>query len=163
MHDRTNPPPTQAVPPVTQFAPHRRRERDQAPSSPAMPPAPWGSSGVDPDQAVADLGNRFPRATVWFGDFTGSYWALIRAEDSTTRLLEGTTAEELSHLLESTEPRAPWDRQPLSPPTAAHKDSATLAPYRATPPSTTRRTSHGRGRARSRHSAPRTLRGSGRC
>lgn len=163
MHDRMNPSPMQVRPPTSDHTPAYGWGQDQTPTPQLTRPAPWTTPGVDPDQAVTDLGNRFPRATIWFGDFTGSYWALIRAEDGTTRLLEGATAEKLSHLLESTEPRAPWDRQPLSPPTAAHKDSATLAPYRATPPSTTRRTSHGRGRARSRHSAPRTLRGSGRC
>ncbi len=68
MHDRTNPPPIQAMSPVAQRAPHHRRERVQKPPPPAMTPAPWESSGVDPDRAIADLGSQFPRATIWFGE-----------------------------------------------------------------------------------------------
>ncbi|GAA1892345.1 hypothetical protein GCM10009736_70720 [Actinomadura bangladeshensis] len=119
---------------------------------------------MDPDQAVTELGNRFPRATIWFGDFTGSYWALIRAEDG-ARLIEGTTPADLSHQLDSVQPnpsRTHQPQSPSSPPTHQKFTEPAPCPAPAAQCRSVHRTSRGRGSCR-RRSVLRPLSRSGRC
>ncbi len=164
MHDRTNPSPLQVMPPATGHDRAHRWERQPSPIPPAMTPAPWTTAGHDLDQAVTELNNRFPDAMIWFGDFTGSFWALIRAEDGAASLIEGVTSADLSRRLDS---RKPWPPDPNQspPPAAVHWNNATSTPCPATAahsPSA-RRSPRGRNKCRGRHSVPRRLGRSGRC
>src|SRR5262245_30037971 len=39
--------------------------------------APWAAAGVDRERVLAEVGRRFPGVMAWFGDFTGSLWAMV--------------------------------------------------------------------------------------
>lgn len=160
MHDRTNPSPLQVMPPATEHGPVRDCEQDQAQIPPAL--TPWATRDQDPDQAVAELSNLFPNATIWFGDFTGSYWALLRGEDGTARLIEGVTPNDLIRRLDPTKPRTRGNHEPPPrPPAGVHWHTTTPCPTPTGHPSPSRRTA--RGRCRARRSFPRTWSRNGRC
>lgn len=156
MHDRTNPSPVQATPPTPVRPPTHDRVRHPTHNTTTMTsPAPWARD-IDPDRAVAELGKQFPGATIWFGEYTGSYWALTYAPDGTPRLVEGTTPEALSRRLASLMPRPPRHvRSRQSSPRAPHRSAASCPPPAAHAWSR-RRPPRKRGRCRGRHSKPRT-------
>lgn len=154
MHDRTNPSGIQAMPPAGERAPTHNRRAAHTPTA-TTSPAPW-TRELDPDRAVTELSNRFPEATIWFGEFTGNYWALARAEDGTPHLIEGNTPQDLSRRLGALVPRTPQHhRLHLTSHRTARQPAACSSP--ATRTSSTRRPSRGRARWRGRHSATRTL------
>ncbi|GAA1833901.1 hypothetical protein GCM10009735_81920 [Actinomadura chokoriensis] len=158
MHDRTNATPVRVMPPAAKYGPVAEWERVRTPMPPATPSVPWATSAQDPDRAVTDLSGRFPSATIWFGEYTGSYWALIHTEDGTPRLIEATTSAELRRRLDSLDLRLP---QRLSP--SAPQNHATPYPVTEAQPSSLRRPARGHVRCRGRHCMPRTLSRSGRC
>lgn len=156
MHDRTNPSPAQVMPPAAKHGPVVEWERVRTPMPPATPPVPQATSTQDPDRAVTALSGRFPSATIWFGEHTGSYWALAQIEDGTPRLIEAITPVELSRRLDLLNPSPP-QRPSLSTP---HN---TPHPRLDAQPPSHRRASRGRVRCRGRHSMPKALSRSGRC
>lgn len=163
MHDRTNPSPAQAMPPAAKHGPVVEWERVRTPTPPATLPAPWVTSAQDPDRAVTNLSNRFPAATIWFGEHAGSYRALTHTENGTPRLNEAATPAELNPQLDSVNHlRQPQRRAP----SALQSDATNpTTPHQRpeTHPSSLHRSSRGRVRCRGRHSATRTLSRSGRC
>ncbi|TYK50571.1 hypothetical protein [Actinomadura decatromicini] len=60
---------------------------------------PWARLDLDPDHVVAELAAAFPDAMLWFGEFTGSLWALTRDRAGRARLIEGRTPAQLSERL----------------------------------------------------------------
>lgn len=163
MHDRTNPSPVQAMTATLERPPVPVRRRPSTPITPTMTsPAPWAGD-IDPDRAIAEIGEQFPVATVWFGEYTGSYWALTHAQDGTPGLVEGATPEALSRRLDFRMPRLPQRRRPQMPSHRALHRSATSYLPPAAQALSSRRPSRKRGRCRGRHSMPRTLGRSGRC
>jgi hypothetical protein len=162
MHDRTNPSPVQVMPPTAKCGPIVEGAPVRTPTPPAMPPDPWVTSAQDSDRATADLSGRFPSATIWFGEYTGSYWAFIQFEDCAPRLIEAATPADLERQLDSFTP-CPL-RRPS--PSLLHSNitkPTTPCPSPDEPPSRLRRASRGRVRCCGRHSMPRTLSRSGRC
>ncbi|RSN44329.1 hypothetical protein [Actinomadura sp. WAC 06369] len=73
---------------------------------------------ADLDAALADLRRTFPGVCLWYGDYSGSLWALLP-----NRLVEAKNAAELAYQL----------RAALGPPRPAGRDTS------AAPPSTRRR------------------------
>lgn len=162
MHDRTNPSPVQAMPPAKQRGPVLAQEQQRTSVPPTSAPALWTTSSLDPDETVAELGGRYPHSTIWFGEFTGSYWALIRTKDGTARIVEGNTPADLGRQLDSLDLRTPRDDRPQH--TAEEDgDSIRLAWCTGGKYSSARRPSRGRGRCRRRHIMPKALSRSGRC
>ncbi len=162
MHDRTNPPPVRAMAPAAKYALVVEWELAR-PSMPHITPSsPWASSTEDPDQAITELRGRYPSVITWFGEYTGSYWAILQVEDDAPRLIEATTPADLSRQLDSFHLRLPR-RPSLS---ASHNDITrpkTSDPVAAVRHAPLHRASHGRDRRRSRRSMARTLSRSGRC
>ncbi|MFC5182828.1 hypothetical protein [Actinomadura harenae] len=72
-----------------------------------MSPAPWSAPEVDPDEVLAVLHAQFPQVPTWRGDFTGSWWALLRG-----RLVEARDPRQLAEyiraVLTSARPASPW-------------------------------------------------------
>lgn len=54
----------------------------------------WAVVEVDPELVVAEVGRRFPGVTAYFGEFTGSWWAMVG-----NRLLEAGTAREFFQVI----------------------------------------------------------------
>ena len=167
MHDRTNPSPVQVMPLAAKHGPVVERGRVRPPIPYATPSVPWATSTQDPDRALADLGGRFPAATIWFGEYTGSYWALIQVENATPRLIEAATPAELSAQLDSFTPRPPQHHQGQPSVPGGHHDNITkpapvdLGP--GTENSALRMVSQGRVRCRGRRPTFGTPGRSGRC
>ncbi|MGK5559155.1 hypothetical protein ACSNOI_46920, partial [Actinomadura kijaniata] len=63
-------------------------------------PTPWAQSERDPDQVLDELRERFPTVAMWWGEWTGSYWAFlpddIREND---RFLTAATADAFTRQL----------------------------------------------------------------
>ncbi|MFI0354579.1 hypothetical protein [Actinomadura sp. 9N407] len=62
--------------------------------------APWGAAELDPERAVAELARRFPRVLTWYGEYTGSWWAMLRDRNGRDHLVEAHTPAELGRRLE---------------------------------------------------------------
>lgn len=61
------------------------------------------------EAAVGDLREQFPGVVLWFGRYTGRFWALVRGRDF-ARLVEAITPEELATAIRK--PRGwPWPPQ----------------------------------------------------
>ena len=161
MHDRTYPLLLSAAPPA-----HDRGTVETQRLAPSAAATPWATRDHDPDRAVTELGSLFPDATIWFGDFTGSYWALIRGADGTARLIEGATPADLARRLDPTKQLPQGSHQAPPPPPAAVQWNTTAPTACPTPPAhrpSSGRVSRARGRCRGRRSLPRTWGRSGRC
>lgn len=67
------------------------------------PAAPWALIDIDPESALAELKNRFPGVTAWFGEFSGSWWGLVidRTGQGHDALVEGDTVAELGQRLDA--------------------------------------------------------------
>ncbi|MFD0850893.1 hypothetical protein ACFQ07_01500 [Actinomadura adrarensis] len=59
----------------------------------------------DPERTIAQLNRRFPRASIWLGEFTGRYWALIRDRFGHDHLIEAATPADLSNKVAALLPR----------------------------------------------------------
>jgi hypothetical protein len=59
-------------------------------------PTPWTTADLDPEATLAQLSQHFPGIRIWFGDFTGHYWALVRDRLGHDRLIEATSPTDLS-------------------------------------------------------------------
>jgi hypothetical protein len=68
-------------------------------------PAPWAAAEFDPERALAQLNRRFPHASIWLGEFTGRYWALVCDRFGRDHLLEATSLSELSGRVAALPPR----------------------------------------------------------
>jgi hypothetical protein len=55
---------------------------------------PWAIADVDPDKVLAEVGRQFPGVMTYFGEFTGSWWALIGG-----KLLEARTPREFVEVI----------------------------------------------------------------
>jgi hypothetical protein len=55
---------------------------------------PWAVADVDHEHVLAEVGRRFPGVTAYFGEFTGSWWALVG-----NRLLEARTPREFVEVI----------------------------------------------------------------
>ncbi|GAA0544238.1 hypothetical protein GCM10009546_02860 [Actinomadura livida] len=157
MHDRTNTSTVRAVTPILERPHNHDQVQHPTPETTiTTTPAPWARD-VDPERAVAEIGDQFPSATIWFGEYTGSFWALTYAQDGTPRLIEGATPQELSRRLDSLMPHPAQHRRPQPPSRRAVHGSA--APY--LPPaaraSVRSRRLRKRNECRGRHSMPKTL------
>ncbi|TNY34722.1 hypothetical protein [Thermomonospora catenispora] len=51
----------------------------------------WAHLDVDPERTCAELAESFPQACIWLGEYTGSWWALVRDRLGRDVLLEGRT------------------------------------------------------------------------
>jgi hypothetical protein len=158
MHDRTNRSPVLVRPPTPGLVSIQAGSRRHDQASPGNPsPAPWATTEQDPDRAIDELSSQFSRTTIWFGEYTGSYWALT-SENGTYRLLEGTTPDALRRQLLSLccaarhRPHSPG--RPLQPPASAPLSQPTASARRPF-----QRRSNGRGR----HCLTRTPDRGGRC
>lgn len=69
--------------------------------------APWAAHDLDPERVARELRCRFPRASVWWGEFTGSWWALTRDPSGRDRLVEARDPFELGRRLEMVRPARP--------------------------------------------------------
>ncbi|GAA1574527.1 hypothetical protein GCM10009678_66540 [Actinomadura kijaniata] len=73
---------------------------DSAPSPRPRPPTPWAQTERDPDQVLDELRERFPAVVMWWGEWTGSYWAFlpddVREND---RFLTAATADAFTQQL----------------------------------------------------------------
>lgn len=144
MHDRTNPPPGPVTAYATKHEPDGGWREGHTFIDSTMSRVPCRTTGHGPDQAVAELGRRYPRATIWFGAYTGNYWALIRAENGMPQLIEKSLPEELSRYLASLDSLAlehdrprpfplPTSRYNSAPPVARTATSAQSMPGREAP------------------------------
>ncbi|WP_147339322.1 hypothetical protein [Actinomadura spongiicola] len=86
-----------------------------------VPPLGWPDT--DPDLVVAEFARVFPDALVWFGEFTGSLWALVRDQSGRCLLLEGKTPAQLSSRVRKT--TAPSRRPVPVGRTARHRPAST--------------------------------------
>ncbi len=156
MQDRTNPPPLRVAQPLADSG-HRATASPTAATS----LAPWVARDLDPDQAVTELGHRFPNAVIWWGDFTGSYWVLARTPNGTPKLIEAATPDDLYRRLNSLRPCA---SQP-APYRALHRPSPTYNAPTAPPrkKSSIRRSPFWSRRCRGRHTMAATPNRSGTC
>lgn len=164
MHDRTSPSPTLVRPPATEHTATYGWKRERTQTIPSTtPPAPWTIAAQDPERAVTELSRQFPHATIWAGEYTGSYWALTSA-DGTPRLLEGATPDELRHQLRSCTQTPRHHRPPLRSSSTTHQP-ATSAPHSYPTPraSSVRRPLRQRLKCRGRHCMTKTADRSGRC
>ncbi|GAA2166474.1 hypothetical protein GCM10009727_86080 [Actinomadura napierensis] len=149
MHDRTNAPPFKATSSATNHAATAQRREPLSVMTTAQ--GPWAISDLDPERALADLGRRFPGVVMWFGEYTGRYWALARGLDGRQRLLEAVTPGELSRRLECLGPRTSQAHPYGSaPPSCAHpvsrSDAARMAAKACTQYPARRRPTYGQRR-----------------
>lgn len=77
--------------------------------------APWAPTEFDPERVVAEMQRRFPEACIWFGEFSGHYWALIRDWNGRRRLVEGDNPADLGHTLEAFRDRLATGRKDFRP------------------------------------------------
>ncbi|MFC9977371.1 ATP-binding protein [Spirillospora sp. NPDC127200] len=68
-------------------------------STAAPTSAPWSSIERDPDWVLAELRCRFPGTPLWYGEFTGRYWAFVFDHYDRPQLLEAGAPELLSYYL----------------------------------------------------------------
>ncbi|MCP2336713.1 hypothetical protein [Actinomadura rupiterrae] len=66
-----------------------------------MSALPWSAADVDPDEVLAVLHEEFPNVMTWHGEFTGSWWALLRG-----RLVEARDACQLAESIRASLPSA---------------------------------------------------------
>lgn len=64
------------------------------------------SDRVDVRQACEELERDFPGSVVWYGEGTGSWWAMVRLR-SGPRLVEAVSADELRQAIPQA-PTWPW-------------------------------------------------------
>lgn len=160
MHDRKNPSPVLERPPTPGLVSVQGRGHHQA--SPVMPsPAPWTAAQPDPDSAVAELSDQFPHATCWFGEYTGSYWALT-SKNGTFLLLEGATPDALRRYLRALAPPA-RRHQPPSPGSPLQSSAPAPPPRAVAPAKSARRPFRRRSRSQGRHCMAGTRDRGGRC
>jgi hypothetical protein len=98
-----------------------------------LPPAPWTTIDPDLEVTLAQLSRRFPGACIWFGNFTGHYWAFIRDRFGRDRLIEATSPADLSLRLGALLTRPPVLIRRPRPVLKAHRDkpSSTRPGHRA--------------------------------
>jgi hypothetical protein len=60
----------------------------------------WAAIELDPERVVAELARRFPGVPAWWGEYTGSWWAMLRERNGRDRLVEAKSPGELCHRLE---------------------------------------------------------------
>ncbi|MFB4318085.1 hypothetical protein [Actinomadura sp. 21ATH] len=65
-----------------------------------MTAAPWAVVELDPERVVAELARRFPGVCAWRGEYTGSWWAMVRDRYGRDRLIEAASSAELGRYLE---------------------------------------------------------------
>lgn len=99
MHDRTNPSPFPVIAYATKHGPDGGRRHGPTAVGPTKSPVRYRTAGKASDQAVAELSRRYPYAPIWFGVYTGNYWALVHAENGTPQLIEKSTPDDLSRYL----------------------------------------------------------------
>jgi hypothetical protein len=123
-------------------------------------PAPWALVEPDPAHAIDELRFQFPRARCWFGEYTGSYWALT-SQNGTCRLLEGTTPGALRRQLQSVGRSA--RRRPPSSGTSFQPSVSVPLPQPAAPIPSVRWPFQWRSNSRGRHCMTEASDRGGRC
>lgn len=150
MRDRTNPSPVLERPPTPRLVSVQAGGRGHHQADPVMPPpAPWTATQRDPESAVAELSDQFPRATCWFGEYTGSYWALT-SDNGTILLLEGATPDALRRQLLALG-RPARRHQPSSLSSPLQSSTPAPLPQTVAPAKSARRPFRRRSRGRGRH------------
>lgn len=88
---------------------HDRSMHAGSPSAPPLSERPVGrlELDLDIDQALDDLQRAFPGICIWYGDYSGSLWALLP-----DRLAEARTAADLAQQLRAA---LPWPRSHARP------------------------------------------------
>ncbi|MFB4305354.1 hypothetical protein [Actinomadura sp. GTD37] len=107
------------------YPPEARHDGPPQSRSAPMPPMSVRPVGrleldLDIDQALDDLQRAFPGICIWYGDFSGSLWALLP-----DRLVEAKSAADLARQLPRRSAPAPpasppHARSPCAPPPAVH-------------------------------------------
>src|SRR4051794_9985803 len=78
------------------------------PTSALAGAAPWAVVDIDPELILAEVRRRFPGVMAYFGEFTGSWWALIGGN-----LLEARTPREFVEVIaEAIAPPRAWRHLP---------------------------------------------------
>ncbi|MEW2356264.1 hypothetical protein [Spirillospora sp. NPDC029432] len=62
--------------------------------------APWTVLELNPERVLAELTRRFPGVCAWRGEYTGSWWAVVRDRYGRDRLIEAASPAELGRRLE---------------------------------------------------------------
>jgi hypothetical protein len=68
---------------------------------------PWALPDIEPESVLKELRHRFPWTSVWWGPFTGSWWAVTPVCD---RLVEAASPKALADRLEELGARDPYGR-----------------------------------------------------
>ncbi len=105
----------------------------------------WTHLDADPERTHAELTRSFPHACIWLGEYTGSWWALVRDRSGRSALLEGRTPAALYaelrafHLQNATAADGSWTSahppQTRGTPTAPHRPPQTGRPPTTVPAS----------------------------
>lgn len=61
--------------------------------------APWELLDIDPEEILAELRLRFPGICLWYGEFTGRFFAAVLGTSRQDQLVEATTPSQLIDLL----------------------------------------------------------------
>jgi hypothetical protein len=162
MHDRTNPSPVLERPPTPRLVSVQAGSRGRHQASPVIQsPAPWTAAQPDPESVLVELSDQFPHATCWFGEYTGSYWALT-SDNGTFLLLEGATPDALRRQLLTLD-RPARRHQPSSLGSPLQSSVPAPPPQTVAPAKSARRPFRRRSRGRGRHCLAGARDRGGRC